>query len=108
MKTKLIIILMMLVVCLNASVIDVPGDYTTIQEAIDNAVSGDTVLVSNGTWEENIIIDKPLMLKSQNGCDSSNIEAENQYEHVIRISSNNVTIVGFSVYGAHKPLDYKS
>lgn len=37
-----------------ANIIYVPDDYSTIQEAIDNAVSGDTVLVSSGTYTENI------------------------------------------------------
>ncbi|MDP8239314.1 MAG: choice-of-anchor D domain-containing protein [Candidatus Hatepunaea meridiana] len=34
--------------------IDVPDDYDTIQEAIDNALDTDTVLVAPGTYTENI------------------------------------------------------
>ncbi|MBD3225008.1 MAG: T9SS type A sorting domain-containing protein [Caldithrix sp.] len=37
-----------------ANILYVPNDYSTIQEAIDNSFTGDTVLVSTGTYIENI------------------------------------------------------
>ncbi len=33
-----------------ADVLQVPGDFRTIQEAIDAAVDGDEVVVADGTW----------------------------------------------------------
>jgi parallel beta-helix repeat protein len=38
------------------------GDYTSIQEAIDNANPGDIIYVWNGTYHGNITIDKELTL----------------------------------------------
>jgi len=38
----------------HGEIINVPDDFTTIQQAIDNAVDGDTVLVAPGTYYENI------------------------------------------------------
>ncbi len=37
-----------------AQIIHVPGDYSTIQEGINASTNGDTVIVANGTWYENI------------------------------------------------------
>ncbi|MFC1785892.1 right-handed parallel beta-helix repeat-containing protein [Candidatus Neomarinimicrobiota bacterium] len=37
-----------------ATTINVPDEYNTIQEALNNAASGDTVLVQTGTYYENI------------------------------------------------------
>lgn len=39
------------------------ADYDNIQEAIDNAGSGDEIRVCNGTYVENVIVDKGLTLK---------------------------------------------
>ena len=39
-----------------------PGNYTTVQEAIDAANDGDTVYVFGGTYYENVIVNKRLSL----------------------------------------------
>jgi pectin methylesterase-like acyl-CoA thioesterase len=40
-----------------AIVINVPDDQPTIQAGIDAAVSGDTILIAPGTYQENVVID---------------------------------------------------
>jgi len=41
-----------------ASTITVPDDYSTIQEAINNAAEGDTVFVKAGTYYEHVVVDR--------------------------------------------------
>lgn len=43
--------------------IQVPGDYATIQEAIDNSTYGDTVKVSPGLYQERIIIEAGITVE---------------------------------------------
>ena len=42
----------------------VPEDYSTIQAGVDAAVDGDTVLVNQGTYYENIHLTKSIVLTS--------------------------------------------
>jgi hypothetical protein len=41
----------------NVTIIEIPNDYPTIQEGIDQSADGDTVLVWPGTWYENLDFD---------------------------------------------------
>jgi hypothetical protein len=59
----------------NPTTILVPDDYSTIQDAIDAAFDGDTILVSDGTYTENIDFKgKAITLQSVNGAGSTTID----------------------------------
>ena len=61
-----------------ADTINVPGDYTTIQAAIDAAQTGETVLVAPGTYFENINFKgKAITVKSTSGPGVTTIDGGN-------------------------------
>jgi nitrous oxidase accessory protein len=43
----------------------VPDDYVSVQEAVDNAVDGDVVLVKRGTYNGSVAIDKAIKLMGE-------------------------------------------
>ncbi len=81
-----------------ASVIKVPEDYPTIQEAIDAANPGDTIFVAHGIYNENIIIDKQITLIGE-GKENTIIVGHGVGD-VIYVSSDGVKISGFTIKGS--------
>lgn len=76
-------------------IIRVPVDYPTIQEAIDAAVSGSIILVSNGIYYEHLVVDKTLPLIGQNK--TTTIIDGNGTGVVVCVKANNVTVNGFTL-----------
>jgi hypothetical protein len=80
----------------------VPDDFGTIQEAIAAAADGDRVLVSAGTYPEQISFSgKNIILEGVDGADTTTIDGEDQVGYVVSISSGetDVEFRGFTVTG---------
>ena len=87
--------------CSQAATTYVPDGYEKIQWAVDNASAGDTIIVRDGVYYENININKPhLTIKSENGSANCIVQAANSNDHVFYVTADNVTIKGFTVTGA--------
>jgi len=81
--------------------INVPADYPTIQEAVDAANPGDTIIVTDGTYTENIDVNKNnLTIKSENGAEKTTVQAANPDDNVFEVTAYYVKISGFTVKGA--------
>ncbi len=76
--------------------IRVPQDYATIQEAIDNAVSGETISVSSGEYHEHLGIDKSLTLLGES-CNTTIIDGSNETKVIVVIQASHVKISGFTI-----------
>jgi len=77
--------------------------WQTIQGAINNnsVSNGDIIIVKDGTYNENVDVTKELTIKSENGYSSTIVAAVSTDQSVFQINGiNNVTIEGFTAYGA--------
>jgi parallel beta-helix repeat protein len=74
----------------SGTTIIVPDDYPTIQEAINNAKKGDTIYIRNGTYFENLIIEKSIKLIGEDK-DNTIIDGS-QIDSVIKVLIDNVFI----------------
>jgi len=84
------------VTAVNAAVIYVPDDYEKIQWAVLNASAGDTIIVRDGTYYENIWVYQPLTIRSENGSQNTVIDSK-WIGSVFTIEADNVTIEGFTI-----------
>ena len=77
-----------------------PGD--SIQPAVDNAISGDVIILKPGTYTENVIINKDgLVIRSESGNpDDTIITAKSSSNHVLALQADNVKISGLEITGS--------
>ena len=80
--------------------LNVPDDYSTIQAAVDAAGNGDIIMVSSGTYEENVNIES---------IDDLTLTGDNSFINQIEIgpaitlnSCNNFKVSGFELSGEDK------
>jgi parallel beta-helix repeat protein len=105
------VLLLPIVLSSGASVVQIPGDYSTIQAGIDDADTGDTVLVADGiyTGNGNMNLDfagKAITVTSENGAESTVIDCAGMgrafYFHSGETSSS--ILSGFTITNG-SPLD---
>ena len=90
--------------CASADTIYVPeGGNHKIQQAVNNATAGDTIIVCDaytGTKENIDVTVAYLTIQSENGSANCIVNASNSNDHVFDVQQNYVNISGFTVENA--------
>lgn len=77
----------------------VPKQYRQIQEAVDAAESGDTILVSPGTYKEAVTIDKTGITLRGEDRNTVILEGEFKKDNGIFIAADDVVVENLTVHG---------
>ncbi|NQE45094.1 Cell surface glycoprotein [ANME-1 cluster archaeon GoMg2] len=86
--------------CVSAATTHYVGPGESIQAAVDAADSGDTIIVRDGTYTENVDVNKSLAIQSDNGSANCIVQAVNSYDPIFEVTANYVNISGFTVKDA--------
>jgi len=73
------------------TVINVPADVPTIQQAINAAENGDTILVADGTYRENLLIDKSITIEGESDR-GTRVVASNRTQSTVVIEADGVEL----------------
>ena len=99
-----------------ARVIYVPAHFPTIQQAIEDASAGDTVLVAAGTYSRtwiktiarsggdvqvttNVLVDRPIVLAGEAGAEATVIQGAGSGPVVVVTNAGSAVIRGFTIRG---------
>ncbi|HYA33643.1 MAG TPA: NosD domain-containing protein [Candidatus Bathyarchaeia archaeon] len=75
------------------------GQYRTIQQAVNAAKPGDSVLIGPGNYTENVLVNKPLTLAAADQSAPPVVQAADSGKEVLLIQSDGVRIQGLRVTG---------
>jgi len=78
---------------------DGPADFRTIQEAINAASSEDSIYVKNGTYYENVVVNKSLSLVGENR-DATIVDGRG-VTHVVHVIANKTLFREFTVQNSN-------
>jgi nitrous oxidase accessory protein len=80
------------------SVIHVPGDYSTIQAAINAASPGDTISIASSVYYENVIVNKTVKIMGENSTNTivRGVVANITFTPTIEVRADDVEISGIT------------
>lgn len=76
-----------------------PGNYTKIQDAIDNTSDGDTVFVFPGSYTERIKINTSITLQGSDVL-TTLIDGQRRNNDVVTCAGTDILITGFTIWNA--------
>lgn len=91
-------VLLLLVSSVFGNIIDVPNDYSTIQEGINATIDGDTVYVHQGTYIENIYFNgKNIVVMGEDRATTIIDGNQNSSVAIFNSGENSATLIGFTL-----------
>lgn len=82
------------------SIIRVPTDFETIQEAVNNATDGDRIEVDPGIYYEHVFINKSITLVGNVTNPTTTIIDGTSNGTVLNLEASNINITGFTIRNA--------
>jgi len=79
---------------------DGEGNYSKIQDAIDNASDGDTVFVFNGTYVENLVVNKSINLIGEDR--NITFVDGNDKSTVVNVTADYINVTDFTIQNGNK------
>jgi len=79
------------------------ADFISIQEAVNNSIAGDIIIVKPGTYTENVLVNvKGLTIRSESNNGDAQVIPLNESVSTFLITANSTTIRGLNITGASK------
>ncbi len=86
--------------------ITVPDDFVTIQEAINRASDGDTVFVRNGTYYENVVVNKTVSLIGENKETTKVFGDDGSPRPAVRLKADGISMYNFTIEGGPVGIEF--
>jgi YVTN family beta-propeller protein len=85
---------------------DSGADFMSIQEAVNNSVTGDIIIVRPGTYTENVLVNVTgLTIRPESKNGYAQVKPLNESVSTFLITANSTTITGLNITGASKIYD---
>jgi parallel beta-helix repeat protein len=81
---------------------DGPADHRKIQDAVNNASDGDTILVRPGTYLENLVVNKRVSIFGEDYV--TTVIDGNDGTKVVTLAANGIVLSGFTIRGGDEGL----
>ena len=78
---------------------DGTADFTSVQAAVYACNPGDTVVVRDGTYTENVLVDRRIVLRSESGAATTVVATPDSKRAPVTVTAENVTVEGLTVKG---------